>query len=184
MALGAASFTEFGTLPDERIETVIQGSFRLSSDPKLILSTVLGSCVAVCLFEPRAKVGGMNHYLLPQDRQGGSGDVKYGTYAMELLINGLLKAGAEKSGLVAKIFGGAKMFDNLNDIGAANAAFGLAFLARENIPVLAKDFGGVSARRVQFRPAWGTARMLTVPRSEVEEKLTPVKPAAPDIELF
>lgn len=182
--MGQASFTEFGTLPEERVETVIQGNFRLSSDPKLILSTVLGSCVAVCLFDPRARVGGMNHYLLPQDRRESSGDVKYGTYAMELLINGLLKAGAERAGLVAKIFGGAKMFDNLTDIGAANAAFGLAFLDRENIPILARDLGGVSARRVQFRPAWGTARMLTVPRTEVEEKLTPAKAAAPDIELF
>ncbi len=86
--------------------TVVQGDYAVSSDPKAVMSTVLGSCVAMCLFDSVNKVGGMNHFLLATSSQAESDDLKYGVNAIELLINRLLQSGAERGNLQAKLFGG------------------------------------------------------------------------------
>lgn len=126
----------------EKLVNVIQGEYRISSAPTEVLSTVLGSCVAVCLTDPEARVGGMNHFLLPE-RAGKEGEnVRYGAYSMELLINGLLKRGARKTRLTAKLFGGANMLSQLRDIGASNVRFAKEFLQNEAIPLASESTGG------------------------------------------
>ena len=152
----------------DRIVSVVQGEYRISKDPNELLSTVLGSCVAVCLFDPQRGIGGMNHFLLPfGQEQGTDRPVRYGLFAMEMLINALMKDGARKENLQAKIFGGAKIMADLRDIGAANAKFTREFLATEHIACVAESLGGSQARRVVFRPATGQARMLVVPSNVV-----------------
>lgn len=152
-----------------RYEVVVQGDYRISDDPGLVLSTLLGSCVAVCLHDRVAKLGGMNHFLLP----GGGGmrgrSLRYGVHAMELLINALLKRGARKADLAAKVFGGGRMSSALRDIGGGNIAFARAFLSREGIPIVAESLGGTRARRLHFWPATGRVRMLFVTAEEWQE---------------
>jgi chemotaxis protein CheD len=142
-----------------------QGENYVSSDPDLMLSTILGSCVAACLRDERLGVGGMNHFLLPE--AGGSSNdpaaaSRYGAYAMELLINGILRAGGRRETMSAKIFGGARMFDDLQNIGASNAAFAERFLRDEGIPIVASSLGGRSARRIHYWPATGKALVRAV----------------------
>ncbi|MCO6381910.1 chemotaxis protein CheD [Oceanicola sp. 502str15] len=165
---------------------VAQGEFGVSGDPETLLTTILGSCVSVCLWDSETRLGGMNHILLP----GGGTDLyeaAAGANAMELLINGMLKAGARRSKLEAKLFGGARMIKASSDIGARNGAFVLEFLERENIPVSGQSLGGTQGRRVQFWPESGRARQMLI--SKFEEPITPVKAPAPaavedDLELF
>lgn len=172
----------------EKLINVIQGDYVISEDPAAVLTTVLGSCIAVCMSDPTRGIGGMNHFLLPS-RDGELGaNVRYGAYAMELLINGLLKQGAERGRLQAKMFGGASMIGNLRDIGGSNAAFARRFLSDEGIPCLAESVGGHSARRIRFWPTSGRVRQLLV-SADVEplpvEKPAPIpRPASNEITLF
>ncbi|MFW2588144.1 chemotaxis protein CheD [Sagittula sp. SSi028] len=173
----------------ERLVNVIQGDYAISEDPDEVLTTVLGSCIAVCMFDTERKIGGINHFLLPS-RDGAAGEnVRYGAYAMELLINGMLKQGAERSRLQAKMFGGASMMGNLRDIGSSNAKFAHEFLAMEDIPVVSESTGGTSARRIRFWPTTGRVRQLMVTGEvdpiPVEKPKLPQRPkAAEDIVLF
>lgn len=162
--------------PDETLINVLQGDFAISQDPKAVLGTVLGSCIAVCLTDSQHQIGGMNHFLLP-NRPGAEGaNIRYGAYSMELLINGLLKAGARKDRLTAKIFGGASMMSGLNDIGAANAVFADRFLAAEGIPCQSRSVGGKLARRIRFWPTTGAVRQFLVP-DHPDSIPVPVRPA-------
>jgi len=168
-----------------RTITVTQGEFRAEREPDVVLSTILGSCVAVCLYDPQVGVGGMNHFLLPQgqDTPGGRSE-RYGVNAMEQLINALLRMGARRKSLVAKAFGAANMTERLSPIGDANATFTRDFLLAESIACVAESFGGVNARKVLFHPTTGTARQMIVP-GDFDEPRKPV-PAVlkPDITLF
>lgn len=132
-----------------RATHVIQGEFRVTNDPGIVLTTILGSCVATCLCDPVARIGGMNHFLLPEGEVKQEVGFRYGLLAMELLINGLLKQGAQKNRLEAKLFGGAMMNGGLGRIGEANAIFARKFLADEGIPCRAESLGGTLARRVR-----------------------------------
>lgn len=169
---------------------VVQGEFRISDDPDALLSTVLGSCVAVCLHDPVRNIGGMNHFLLPFGQEEGTNrPVRYGLFAMEMLINALMREGAQKSRLQAKLFGGANIVAELRDIGQSNAVFAREYLATEGIQCLGESLGGQNARRVVFRPATGQARMLVVPLTKtIPEDLHPPAPKPPPrdtgIELF
>ena len=170
---------------------ITQGEHGVSSDPEVVMTTVLGSCIAACIRDTQAGIGGMNHFLLPDDGGGArdSGAVRYGAYAMELLINELLKSGARRERLEAKIFGGAKLFDGLSDVGASNAAFAERFLRDEGIPIVGSSTGGLSARRVEFWPASGRVRQRLVAIDQAPtETRRPVPPPAPssqgDFELF
>ena len=103
---------------------VIRGEYKVSNDENAALSTVLGSCVACCMWDPMARVGGMNHFLVAGDQYGESEHtLSHGVYAMEVLINGLLKRGANRNCLKAKLFGGAAITRGLPDIGKQNSAF-------------------------------------------------------------
>lgn len=139
---------------------VCQGELAVSGDPGVRLTAVLGSCIATCLWDPIARLGGMNHVLLPGRRALDRGGNKFGIYAMEALINELMKKGACKSDLVAKIFGGACIFENGLRIGDANVEFAQDYLDREGIPIVAQSTGGHRARRVQFFPECGRARQM------------------------
>lgn len=122
--------------------------------------TVLGSCVAVCLFDPVEKIGGMNHMLLPgkADMKFFDDSARYGVNAMELLINGMLKVGADRNRLVAKAFGGANVIpsiSNTNGIGRQNMEFTLEFLERDGIPIISRDLGGNDSRKIYFQTRTG-----------------------------
>jgi len=140
------------------VTTVQPGEFAVTRRVDLVLGTLLGSCVAACICDPGAGIGGLNHFLLPDD-SGGTGRAtnatRYGVHAMEMLINEILKLGGVRSRLQAKLFGGANVIalSSANPVGERNRKFSLDFLRREGIPVTAADLGGESARRVFFRPA-------------------------------
>ncbi|MDQ0465534.1 chemotaxis protein CheD [Caulobacter ginsengisoli] len=172
---------------------VIQGGHFVTDDGNVVLSTVLGSCVAACLRDPLAGIGGMNHFLLGESRTEGQADgemIRYGAYAMEVLINGLMARGASRNRLEAKLFGGARMLGGLSDIGAANARFARKFLADEGIPLLGESLGGDAARRLEFWPVSGRVRQRLVSVQEVEQKPARAPIPAPaaadggDLELF
>ena len=169
---------------------VLQGHYEVTSNPETVLSTVLGSCVAACLWDESAGVGGMNHFLLPHARAGESTDIlRYGVHAMELLVNALLNAGARRSALEAKLFGGAQITEGFSDAGRLNAEFATDFLEREGIAFRGGSLGGRAARRVEFWAVSGRARQRTVLEAEVifdvERRGQPHLPVdAGDLELF
>lgn len=167
---------------------VIQGEHAVSSDSSMLMTTVLGSCVAACLHDPERGVGGMNHFLLAETADGvrvNDEAMRYGAYAMEMLINDLMKQGARRERLEAKLFGGAKMIESLQDVGAANAAFARRFLRDEGIPTIAESLGGRRARRVEFWPATGRARQREVEDAPgVRTVRAPPPVVGNDVEFF
>lgn len=139
---------------------ILPGEFFATTNNTLIV-TVLGSCVAVCLRDKKNRVAGMNHFMLPVDNNPGVGwlgdSARYGTFAMEKLINEMMKLGAERHRLEAKVFGGGHVLKGLvvNDVGTQNAVFVLDYLKTEGIPVLAKDLLEDYPRKVYFFPQSG-----------------------------
>ena len=161
-----------------RIMPVLQGEFRISLDPSDVLVTVLGSCVATCLWDDVAGVGGMNHFLLAGAEEPRDGNLKYGVNSMELLINGLLRAGADRDRLKGKLFGGAKMISSSRQIGQENAEFARWYLENETIPLIGHCLGGDKGRKVRFAPVTGDAqRMFLGDPKEIDNRL-PRKPKA------
>lgn len=143
---------------------VLPGEFFVS-DEDIVITTVLGSCVAACIWDRHVGVGGMNHFMLPGE-EGGSRDAdplglagRYGVYAMEQLINELIKRGGRKANFEAKVFGGGQVMRNMTsiNIGERNAQFVEQFLRTEGIRIGARDLLDVHPRRVAFFPATGRA---------------------------
>ena len=165
------------------VRHIAAGEHAIGSRADEAIATTLGSCVAACLWDPAAGIGGMNHILLP-DREGSAQRVTgVGAAAMEQLVNALLKAGGERGRLRAKAFGGANMIRGLRDIGALNTAFLLDYLRREGIPCDGQSLGGTRARQVRFWPHGGAAQQRFLSKIE----LPPVQPpraVANDVELF
>ncbi|NML46316.1 chemoreceptor glutamine deamidase CheD [Ramlibacter sp. G-1-2-2] len=155
---------------------ILPGQYHASSGPGTI-TTVLGSCVSTCLWDPGSRIGGMNHFMLPGDTASPSAawaaSARFGVYAMEVLINDMGKLGADRRRMVAKVFGGARVlagFDKL-DVGAKNAEFVLEFLKVEGIPVAAQDLLDVHPRKVHFFPATGKVhvkRLNVTPNDQVQ----------------
>lgn len=124
----------------------------VASRAPAIVRTVLGSCIAVCLRDPLARVGGANHFMLPVGMDGDN-SARFGVHAMELLINDCMKMGAERARLEAKVFGGAhvlRMRESDGNVPQSNIRFAEEFLGTENIPVIARDLGGYAAREIYF----------------------------------
>ena len=123
----------------------------------LMLVTVLGSCVAACIRDPLAGVGGMNHFMLPESELGQAGSARYGSYAMEILINQLIKHGARRERMQAKVFGGANVLRGftVNQVGTRNADFVRGYLAAEGIAISAQDLGDVHPRKIFYFPQDG-----------------------------
>jgi chemotaxis protein CheD len=171
----------FASLKDnvEQRVHVGQGEHFITSDPNVVLSTILGSCVAMCLRDPLAGVGGMNHFLLPEGAGAGTdAGRRYGAYAMELLINDLLKAGGRRERLEAKLFGGGRMFNGLRDVGRANADFAERFLRDEDIPVVGGSLRGEGGRRLHYWPVSGRALQRAVTDTVAPRPM----PVAPPVE--
>ena len=133
---------------------VIQGEQRVSDNPNEVLSTLLGSCVSACLHDPVAGIGGMNHFLLPGESDGGSSGAaeRFGVHAMELLVNAMLARGAVRSRLEAKLFGGARTLRGVTDVGSLNGAFAVSFLKRERIRIASECLGGRKDAGSSFGP--------------------------------
>lgn len=170
--------------------SIVQGEHAVVSEPHVVLSTVLGSCIAVCLQDPVARIGGMNHFLLSEPASGeiGPGEMqRYGIHAMEVLINGMMARGAARERLRAHIYGGANVVSGLGEIGSQNAAFARRFCRTEGISIAHEDVGGAFARRVEFLPHEGKSRCSRV--SQVPAAPARPKPIAPlaksgELELF
>jgi len=141
---------------DQQAVQLLPGEFYVTDQP-LLLTTVLGSCVSAFIRDPRLGIGGMNHFMLPEGDLGGSNSARYGSFAMEILINELLKAGARRSGLEAKVFGGGAVLKGFTDtnVGKRNAEFVLSYLKAEHIPVAAKDLGDTCPRKIYCFPHEG-----------------------------
>lgn len=138
---------------------VFPGECYCTSSADEVLVTVLGSCVAACIRDPGAGIGGMNHFMLPHGRADGWGDdaqaARFGNFAMEKLINELIKAGAARAALEIKVFGGGNVTDGRHRIGTGNADFVLRYLAEEGLRCVAHDLGGNLPRRIHYSPLTG-----------------------------
>jgi len=147
---------------------VLPGEYYVSSED-ILITTVLGSCIAACIWDGKLRAGGMNHFMLP-DGDGLDGLGRYGSYAMELLINGLIKKGARREFMQAKVFGGAQVmagFTSLN-VGERNTRFVLDYLATERIPVVSQDVLDIHPRKVCFFPVSGKALVKRLAHSHPE----------------
>ncbi len=136
---------------------VLPGEYFVAKDDVMIM-TVLGSCIAACIWDGKARLGGMNHFMLPEG-EGGDGSGRYGSYAMELLINEMIKLGGRRETMQAKVFGGAAVmagFTTMN-VGERNTKFVLDYLATERIPVVSQDVLDIHPRKVCFFPVTGKA---------------------------
>lgn len=174
---------------------ILPGEFFVTTRDMLLV-TVLGSCVAACIRDPERGIGGMNHFMLPDAGTGVmSRSARYGAYAMELLVNELIKAGARRSALQAKVFGGGRVMATLANanVGERNAEFVLDYLAQEGIPVLSQDLLDSHARKIYFFPSSGRVLLKRLARMnndtlvrrerEYQERLAR-DDASGDIELF
>jgi chemotaxis protein CheD len=147
---------------------VLPGEYFVSNE-EIMIMTVLGSCISACIWDGRARAGGMNHFMLP-DGDGGDGGGRYGSYAMELLINQMLKMGARRETMQAKVFGGAQVmagFTSMN-VGERNTKFVLDYLATERIPVVSQDVLDIHPRKVCFFPVTGKALVKRLAHSHPE----------------
>ena len=138
---------------------VFPGEYYVTHRADEVLVTVLGSCVSACIRDPVIGVGGMNHFMLPQSQGGSWGDdpksTRYGNFAMEKLLNELLKAGCARERLEIKVFGGGNVIDTSNAIGNDNADFVLRYLEAEGLRCAAQDLKGQQPRRIHYFPATG-----------------------------
>ncbi|HEX5372559.1 MAG TPA: chemoreceptor glutamine deamidase CheD [Aquabacterium sp.] len=165
-------------------------------DEDLLIMTTLGSCIAVCLWDRQAHVGGMNHFMLPDNGGGGNDSGRYGSYAMELLINELLKMGATRATLEAKVFGGGAVLSGMTslNVGERNTDFVLDYLKTERIPVVSKDVMDIYPRKVCFFPHSGKAMVKRLAPSNPEalvaqeraalQKATPTTTGGGSVDLF
>lgn len=154
---GLASFFFFDQHFQLNAVKVLPGEYFVGNE-NVVITTVLGSCISACLWDRRSHLGGINHFMLP-DSDSADASGRYGSYAMELLINEMLKKGARRETMQAKIFGGAQVikgFTTMN-VGERNTAFVVDYLRAERIPILSEDVLDIFPRKVCFFPATGRA---------------------------
>ncbi|MFM9891031.1 MAG: hypothetical protein ACKVOE_10435 [Rickettsiales bacterium] len=175
---------------------IFSGDWHVSTEPGEMLATILGSCVSACVRDPFAGIGGMNHFLLPGDERETkemSDAARYGVFAMESLINGILNAGGRKDRLEFKVFGGGNVINNSARIGSKNATFIRQFLRNEGYRITSEDLEGEHPRRLHYFPSTGRVMMRLLRRREdmivldEEARYTKKIAAAPvegEIELF
>jgi chemotaxis protein CheD len=180
------------------IAAILPGEFFVSDRP-MIVYTVLGSCVSACIRDPVVGVGGMNHFMLPKPKEGGNDSwgesTRYGSYAMESLINEILKRGGVKSRLEVKLFGGGRIYDSGIDVGVRNAEWVLAYIKREGLTACKTDLGDVWPRKLYYFTESGRVLMKKIERvtnktiAEREQAYATklrsvVQPAEDDVTLF
>ncbi len=167
-----------------------------------VVTTVLGSCVAACIRDKVFGIGGMNHFMLPHTNEDVAFHIdagpsttasRYGSYAMEMLINDILKHGGCRENLEVKIFGGGKILKNISDIGFRNIQFVEEYIALEAIPLIAEDVGDIYPRKVVFHPHSGKVKVkklrslhnnTLIKREEEYQHSIDVKPKTGSIDLF
>lgn len=188
----------FDAASDMWMVKVFPGEYYLTRKADEMIVTVLGSCVSACIRDPMAGIGGMNHFMLAQHSSGDWGNdlhsARFGNFAMEKLINELIKAGARRERLEVKVFGGGNVTDTSNEVGTDNAEFALRYLQAEGLRCAAKDLGGSHPRRIHYYPQTGRVvrRLLGVGESylvrreetDYEKRLQAEKKTFGDIELF
>lgn len=176
---------------------ILPGEYYVSKQQEMI-TTVLGSCISVCVHDPVAEIGGMNHFMLPKDKGNGgeliSDSFRYGDAAMEMLVNELMRNGAERHRLVFKAFGGGQIIKTMMSIGQDNIAFLHKFMTMEGFKLSSSDLGGPHPRKVRFYSASGKVQMKklqhmhndTITRRETnyQSRLKTEKVEAGDIDLF
>jgi chemotaxis protein CheD len=182
------------------VAKILPGEFYITRGDEAI-ATVLGSCISACIRDPARGIGGMNHFMLPEDTtqgksawlEGAGLATRYGSFAMESLINGLLKIGARREQLEVKLFGGGHILKVASDIGGRNIQFARRWLTTEGLRVVAEDVGDVVPRRVVYLPATGKVHVKHLRPLESQEiaqreqqylKSVARVPAESDIELF
>jgi chemotaxis protein CheD len=154
------------------IAKILPGEFYMTRD-NVAIATTLGSCISACIWDEHSGIGGMNHFMLPLtdkeahevdwgQRSMASDATRYGNFAMEHLINMILKNGGRKVNLRAKVFGGGKVLKHMSDIGEKNISFVMKYLADEGIPVEGSDLGSFFPRKVLFEPLSGRAFVKTI----------------------
>lgn len=197
MSVSRTSRRYFDPRFEATIITVAPGEHEITAAKDEIVATVLGSCVSVCMRDPKLGIGGLNHFLLPRSNgnaDAGAGE-RYGDTAMEVLINDLLKRGAKRNHFEAKVFGGARVLSGATmlAIGDNNVAFVTEFLNREGIPVVSKDVGGNRSRRIHYQPSTGRAWVQhvqpTARDSDQEQEIAylnrlKTQPVAGEVEIF
>lgn len=175
---------------------VLPGEF-LVTDRDVMLVTVLGSCVSACIRDPLLKIGGMNHFMLPDSDvlDAANESARYGSYAMELLINEMLKRGAARSRLETKVFGGGAVLPGftVNNVGQRNGEFVLDYLAAEGLAISGQDLYDVYPRRVHYFPKTGRVMVKRLPSAIDKDVLASEKlyrarlkesPTEGSVELF
>ena len=176
---------------------VLPGKFYITRRADEVIVTVLGSCVSACIRDVQTGIGGMNHFMLASDAAGHWGgdqqSMRYGNFAMEKLINELIKAGCPRERMEVKVFGGGNVTDTKNQIGTQNAEFVLRYLEDEGLPCSAHDLGGPYPRRIQYFPSTGRVvrklliggdRDLIVREESEYAKGLAAKPTAGAVQLF
>ena len=179
---GVASFFYHDARFGRDAVKLLPGEYFAHDDDDVLLMTTLGSCIAACLWDARACVGGMNHFMLPDG--GGPAALeasgRYGSYAMELLINEMIKRGASRSTMEAKVFGGGAVISGMNtiNVGERNTAFVMNYLRTERITVVSKDVLDIYPRKVCFLPASGKAMVKRLASTNTEMLLAQERAAA------
>jgi len=160
------------TKHDTVVAKILPGEFYVSKQ-EIPIATTLGSCVSACIWDSQYNIGGMNHFMLPlTDREAHevnwgqrgmhSDATRYGNFAMEYLINLILRNGGQKKNLRAKAFGGAKVLENMSNVGDRNINFVLGYLDNEYIPLISSDLGSIYPRKVFFEPHTGRALVKSI----------------------
>lgn len=178
---------------------ILAGEFYVTREDEII-DTVLGSCVAACIRNPRLGIGGMNHFMLPRPNGSGSDAwekvagraTRYGSASMEQLINRVLGAGGTRQDLEVKIFGGGRVVPKLSDVGARNLEFVREYLHHEGLKIASEDSGDTCSRHVQYFPRTGRVRVRHLTARAVELGSTEQRyldrlektPVAGEIDLF
>lgn len=149
---------------------ILPGEHYVSNAPDEMMVTVLGSCVSACIRDPLLKVGGMNHFMLPQSSDGNWGQVsagmRYGNFAMEQLINDILARGGRRERLEVKVFGGANVLAGVTNIGDQNADFVESYIAAEGLAIAARHLRGRHPRRIHYFPIDGKVLLRELRRED------------------
>lgn len=158
----------YDTREGVNVVKIFAGDWHVSGSDNEILATILGSCVSACIRDPIARIGGMNHFLLPGEDTDSqlSDSARYGVFAMESLINGILKAGGQKHRFEVKVFGGGNVINNSARIGSKNASFIRDFLRKEGFRIVSEDLEGEHPRSLHYYPATGKVMLRHLRRKD------------------
>lgn len=183
----------YDQMSEVTVVKIFSGDCYATSTPGEVCMTILGSCISACIRDPMVKVGGMNHFLLPEAGSSSEDGARYGAFAMEKLINEIIKLGGIKSRLEVKLFGGGNVIESSAMIGSKNVKFAKEYVRREGLKIVSEDLGGDYPRRIHYYPDTGKVMMRKLHRKEdlriVEEerkfaKQISHKPVEGDVELF